>query len=402
MANEDFDICVIGGGILGLVAALMCVKKGISVCVIDSNVRRQNTEKSERYFLLSVSSKRILSHIGLWGDLKSANCGLVNSIEVWGEGDANVVRLDLPNRLLPPMSWILSERKLLGILNEAVKKNNIPLFFSVISDTKSTDQKSEISLEDGTLFRPDLIIAADGRRSPTRSMLGIKFFKRSFEQTAIVVNVVTEKSHNHVARQHFLQGGPLAFLPLQDDLNSSVIWSVPNTEVSNLLELEPDHFNNRLAEAFNFTLGEILQSTPAISFPLEYGVASNFAHDKFALVGNAAHVFHPLAGQGLNLGFLDVATLLQCTTTDSRVNRSGLATSLRRYHGWRKSEALKLIAITTGLNSIYAQNSATIDMLRRLGGRVFNSKKLLKEHLIESAMGLRGDLPDVVKFADPP
>lgn len=396
-----FDICVIGNGIVALTAALMFAKTGKSVCMVDSfqsNTRKQGTG---RHFSLSIASKEILSSVGIWEDLLTTDYGVVNGIETWEEGESDGIRFDLPDICLPPMSWIFSESQLLRVLRARFDRNKISKICCSISSDTSIDLGSPLLLEDGTLLDSSLTIVADGRNSPTRSLLDIQFRSKDFGQSAIVANVVTGGSHDNIARQCFLSKGPLAFLPLKEDVQSSIVWSVPSDDATRLLELDPQQFRDQLGEAFNFTLGAIHDCTSVSSFPLEYGIASSLVKNNFALVGGAAYAFHPLAGQGLNLGLLDVATLLQCTAPGSILNYHCLHNGLRRYHGWRKGEALKMIAVTTGLNSIYSRDTPPIQILRRLGTRFLNSKKFLKDYLIESAMGLRGDIPDIVKVARP-
>ena len=364
----------------------------------QSNTRKQGTG---RHFSLSIASKEILSSVGVWEDLLTTDYGVVNGIETWEEGESDGIRFDLPDIFLPPMSWIFSESQLLRVLRARFDRNKISKICCSISSDTSIDLGSPLLLEDGTLLDSSLTIVADGRNSPTRSLLDIQFRSKDFGQSAIVANVVTAGSHDNIARQCFLSKGPLAFLPLKEDVQSSIVWSVPSDDATRLLELDPQQFRDQLGEAFNFTLGAIHDCTSVSSFPLEYGIASSLVKNNFALVGGAAYAFHPLAGQGLNLGLLDVATLLQCTAPGSILNYHCLHNSLRRYHGWRKGEALKMIAVTTGLNSIYGRDTPPIQILRRLGTRFLNSKKFLKDYLIESAMGLRGDIPDIVKVARP-
>lgn len=396
-----FDICVIGNGIVALTAALMFAKTGKSVCMVDSFQSNTRKQDSGRHFSLSIASKEILSSVGIWEDLLTTDYGVVNGIETWEEGESDGIKFDLPDIFLPPMSWIFSESQLLRVLRARFDRNKISKICCSISSDTSIDLGSPLLLEDGTLLDSSLTIVADGRNSPTRSLLDIQFRSKDFGQSAIVANVVTARSHDNIARQCFLSKGPLAFLPLKEDVQSSIVWSVPSDDATRLLELDPQQFRDQLGEAFNFTLGAIHDCASVSSFPLEYGIASSLVKNNFALVGGAAYAFHPLAGQGLNLGLLDVATLLQCTAPGSILNYHCLHNSLRRYHGWRKGEALKMIAVTTGLNSIYSRDTPPIQILRRLGTRFLNSKKFLKDYLIESAMGLRGDIPDIVKVARP-
>lgn len=396
-----FDICVIGNGIVALTAALMFAKTGQSVCMVGPPKSNTRKKSIDRHFSLSVASKEILSSVGVWEDLLSSDHGVVNSIETWEEGESGHIRFDLPDMFLPPMSWIFSEKQLLRVLRTRFDRKKISKICCSVSNDTTIDLGSPLSLEDGTLLDSSLTVVADGRGSPMRSLLGIQFRSKDFGQSAVVANVVTERSHDNVARQCFLCKGPLAFLPLKEDVQSSIVWSVPSDDAIRLLELDQQQFRDQLGEAVNFTLGAIHDCTSLASFPLEYGIASSLVKNNFALVGGAAHAFHPLAGQGLNLGLLDVATLLECTMSRSILNYHSLENSLRRYHGWRKGEALKMIAVTTGLNSIYAGDTLPINILRRLGARFLNSKKILKDYLIESAMGLRGDVPDIVKATRP-
>jgi 2-octaprenylphenol hydroxylase len=241
-----------------------------------------------------------------------------------------------------------------------------------------------------------LLVAADGTESKTRELLGIGTAGHAYQQDALVAHVQTAKPHANTAWQRFLGSGPLAFLPLSDG-RCSIVWSVQCPEAERLCALSAADFGAALTAASGGALGECILTTPIARFPLKLQYASDYARPRAVLLGDAAHVVHPLAGQGLNLGLLDCAALAQVLGEAQGAANFGDYRNLRRYERWRRSENLLAAAALDGLERLFSRGDALSSGLRAFGLGAVGRMPFVKRRFAQRALGLIGDVPEIVK-----
>jgi 2-octaprenylphenol hydroxylase len=258
------------------------------------------------------------------------------------------------------------------------------------------DAQVAMSLSDGRELRGQLLIAADGLKSQTRALLGIETAGHTYHQDALVAHVRTAKSHRNTAWQRFLPSGPLAFLPLPDG-RSSIVWSVALPEAARLRGLDPTAFNAALTAASGEVLGNCELTTATMSFPLQLQYALDYVRPRAVLLGDAAHVVHPLAGQGLNLGLLDCAALAEVLGQGGAGACFGEHLLLRRYERWRRSENLLAAGALDALERLFSNADPLSRGLRAAGLRAVDKTPFLKRRLAQRALGVSGDVPAFLK-----
>jgi 2-octaprenylphenol hydroxylase len=257
------------------------------------------------------------------------------------------------------------------------------------------DEYAAVRLEDGREVRAVLVVGADGAGSASRRLAGIETSGWDYEQSALVTHVRTEHPHQHTAWQRFLPDGPIAFLPLVDG-RSSIVWTLPRQRAAEMLKVPREQLAQEIGSAIDGLFGTIEIAAPLASFPLALAHARRYCKPRFVLVGDAAHSVHPLAGQGVNLGFMDGAALVE-VFADS-IDRGGAATLaelrvLRRYERWRRSENLLALGLIDGMNRLFSNSSGLLTQARGFGLSVVDRSRLLKGMLIGRALGTAGEVP---------
>src|SRR5205085_3679097 len=268
---------------------------------------------------------------------------------------------------------------------------------SSVDTVERSDHGVVVSLSDGRKLTAPLLIAADGRNSATREAAGIKIARWKYDHQAIVSVLRHERPHDHVAYEIFYPSGPFALLPMTDDAGghrSAIVWSVPNEDATGWLALNDEDFAAEAEAAMGGFLGRIAMLAPRSSFPLGFHHAAQITAQRLALVGDSAHAIHPIAGQGLNLGFRDVAALAQVLVEGARLGLDlGDKQLLDRYQRWRSLDALSVAVATDSLTRIYGVPGKTASAVRRFGMGLINRVAPVKDRLMSEARGTSGDLP---------
>jgi 2-polyprenylphenol 6-hydroxylase len=398
----DFDVIVVGAGAIGAAMAALLVARKLSApgrvaLIADRFIEAPpaNADWDLRVFAVSRASEQLLKVCGVWAALPPQRVHAYERMCVWdasGEplGKASL-RFDCAEIGEPNLGSIVDGRALQWQCLQAARSAGAVLLEAGVAEVKVTAGRVDVALSDGRELRGQLLVAADGPKSKTRALLGIDTAGHTYRQDAVVAHVRTAKSHGNTAWQRFLASGPLAFLPLSDG-RSSIVWSVALPEAARLRGLDPAAFNAALTAASGEVLGNCELTTPTASFPLQLQYALEYVRPRAVLLGDAAHVVHPLAGQGLNLGFLDCAALAE-VLGQARAGYFGEHLLLRRYERWRRSENLLAAGALDGLERLFSNADPLSRGLRTAGLSVVGRAPFLKRRLAQRALGLSGDVP---------
>jgi 2-octaprenyl-6-methoxyphenol hydroxylase len=296
-----------------------------------------------------------------------------------------------------PFAHMVENRFLVDALVERAAAQSIEMRSDAVSRYANQAGSVAVELADGTSIAADLLVAADGAKSALRERAGIPFYGWDYDQSGIVVTVSHERDHKGRAEEHFLPAGPFAILPLKGQ-RSSLVWTEGRREAARIVALPPGEFQLELEKRFGLHLGEVTPVGEARAFPLGYHVARSFIGERLALIGDAAHVIHPIAGQGLNLGLKDVAALAEVVVDAERLGLDpGAVDVLERYQRWRRFDTMAMGVATNGLNMLFSNGSTVLKAVRDLGLGMVDRLPPLKNILIKQAAGLTGEVPRLLR-----
>ena len=398
----DTELLITGGGVIGNAMALLAAAAGIDCILVERNRRPAAEARTEdaRMLALTPASGKILTRVQAWQQLEEQDIGLFRQMQVWDENGSGSLFFDSADIGLRTLGHIVPHNLLVGALEAA--RAGLP-GISVHTGAEPAGLRDagnavRVALSDGREVSAKLLIAADGTGSKVRQLAGIGYPVQRYRQTAVAGIVRTELDHEQVARQRFLTDGPLAFLPMADPNECGVVWSTAPGHADELLAMDDTAFRQALEAAFEHTLGAVTDVGVRQSFPLQRAQAQRYCSERIALVGDAAHCVHPLAGLGANLGLLDVAGLSQVIAEAKTKGRDpGSRTVLRRYERWRKGENFMVMMALEGLKYLFENQALPVPELRNAGMELYNSLQPLKNFTMRRATGLTGDLPDLVK-----
>jgi 2-octaprenyl-6-methoxyphenol hydroxylase len=394
------ELAVVGGGLSGLSVAIACADAGIEVALIDREdpAKFRDAAYDGRTTAIAYGSQQVLKGIGVW-DALAPYAEPIREIRVADGNSPLFLHYDRADIGAEALGYIVENRILRSALQERAETLPSVTLYAPMAVERAdfTDACAELTLADGRHLSAQLIVGADGRESPLRAAAGIKTWRKSYRQTAIVCVVHHERPHRGVAVEHFRAAGPFAILPMQGN-RSSIVWTEDERDAPALLALSDKDFAQQLADRFGDFLGKLEPEPGRWSYTLSLIQAERYAAQRLALIGDAAHVIHPIAGQGWNLGVRDIAALAELLVDAHRLGLDlGSAELLRRYERWRRFDSLTLVTVTDGLNRLFANEFPPLKLARDLGLAAVNHAPGLKRFFMRHAMGVTGDLPRLVK-----
>jgi 2-octaprenylphenol hydroxylase len=399
-AGTDAGVLVAGGGIVGLTAACLLADAGFQICVIDPNadVAAPSGDYDLRTYSVTPASARVLDASGAWAMLDHERVAEFRSMEVWDAGSSGRIRFDADGVHDAVLGYIIEHDNLLHALQEAVRRRGaVERRATSIRDIDFEDRPMTVYLGTGRPIGAKMIVAADGANSRVRELTGVVTTRHDYRQHAVVCNVTTSRPHGAVARQLFLPEGPLAFLPLADPSRCSIVWSTTPELARHLCDCGDEEFREGLSEAFEYTLGRIDGAGRRAGYALRRLHAMAYTGPGFALIGDAAHVVHPLAGQGLNLGIMDAAVLAEVLGEDRAGNSAFSRRALRRYERWRRSENTAMLSVCGALNCLFREAHPFVKWLRGTGLNATDASGPVKRWLAARAAGSIGDQPKAAR-----
>ena len=399
------QVLIVGGGITGVTLAIILAQNGVDVTLIE---RRKITVKKldlfdGRAYALALTTHKMLDALNLWNGL-SKNSEPILDIEIKTSNNNNNNSLLHFNHLdmaenEEPMGYIIEDRYFRKHLFTQIKnETNVNVQDECYVKEQKINNGSVVSLlSSGEKIISNLVIGCDGQSSDTAKFAKLDQFGWSYDQTSLVCAIDHEKSHKNCAHQLFKPAGPIAILPLPGN-RSSIVWTEDTQKAEFISQLNEHDYLNILKSKINFDLGDVSLSGKQFSYPLTLSLRKNFVSNRVALVGDSAHGIHPLAGQGLNLGLRDAASIGEVIINAARRGEDiGSLSVLKRYENWRRFETSVMAAATDVINKTFSNNSNVIRTITNLGLRAINQNNFLKKNFIREAAGLNGNLPNLLR-----
>ncbi|WP_455198085.1 2-octaprenyl-6-methoxyphenyl hydroxylase, partial [Kaarinaea lacus] len=387
--------------------ACALAKQNIRIAMVEAVPYRADNQPSydDRAIALSFGTSRIFEGMGLWSEI-SPHTTAIKHIHVSDQGRFGFTRLDHQQECVDALGYVITARDLgKALVKQLDQLDNLTLISpATLTDLKLGDDHATAVVVKGNnkdeqteTLTAKLIVAADGGNSIVRQKLDIRTTDHDYQQTAIVANITPERQHRHVAYERFTKHGPLALLPM-DDNRCSLVWTRGPEEVKRILALDEEHFLRELQPCFGNRLGRLLKAGKRAAYPLRLVRAQEQVRNRLALIGNAAHTLHPIAGQGFNLGLRDVATLAQTITDAIKAEQDiGELQILKQYAQWRSRDHQQVIGFTNTLVNTFSNRFPPLAFVRNLGLLATDVIPPLKHGLARHSMGLSGKLPRLAR-----
>lgn len=393
--RKNYDVIIVGGGLAGLTLTCLLGTHKFSVLCLDLDTPSQN-KTANRATVLSHGTSIVLKEAGVWNKIEPLACP-IHKIDIL-DGNSPVL-MDFLSGEVDDTAFghNIENRHVLSILSEraATLKNIEHMTGTGVTDIQITNKSATITTSANQTFSAPLLIGADGRNSFIREFLNMPTHGWSYEQTALAATFEHENPHNNIAIEHFRSEGPLAILPLRDDEKgrhrSTFVWTVEARNAKPLLEMDKDVFNIALSARIPENYGKIELATKLMSFPLSLQHARAYTSERIALIADAAHGMHPIAGQGLNMGMRDIKALCDILIEAREVETDlGDESVLKKYQRARHFDNMTMMAATDALNKLFSNNLPLIGHIRRAGISLINKIPPAKKFLMHQAMGLKG------------
>lgn len=386
---------------VGASFAALLKDSGLRIALVEASPRLQLTKKyALRMSAISAGSDRLLRKTGAWEKIVNHRASPYYHMVVWDAGSSGSIRFDAEEFHEPYLGHIVENDLIVSALWQILEtsKNIDLLKEESLRGLESQENGLGVVLASGLKIRTQLLVGADGGTSRVRKLANIEVTNKTYDQLGIVANIRTEKPHLATAWQRFLETGPVAMLPLADG-SCSIVWSCDTDRAEHLLKLDRSAFEQTLGEATEMRLGEMKLLSDRQGFKLQYSHAHHYISERLALIGDAAHIVHPVAGQGVNLGFADAAALAQ-TILHSRNRRQNdwyTYSMLRAFERWRKGENQISLSTMGTFKRVFGESRSTVRALRGLGLDIADTVTPLKRVLMRRALGIEGDLPEIIR-----
>lgn len=400
MTDTSFDIVVVGAGIVGMTAALALAQRtSLKIAILDAKYfcsAWDGGQLDARVSAISHASQTIFSHLNVWQSMRAKRVSPYTHMHVWDANSTGVIDFDCADVSASTLGHIVEDSVMRSSLVEKLEHcSNVALLSNVtLQALIETPDAVQLQTSDNSVLQARLVIGADGANSWVRDQVGIELKTWQYAHTAIVTTVRTALPHQKIALQRFLPTGPLAFLPLSDTQTCSIVWSAVPEYADKLMSFQDDVFRDVLGEAISHQLGDILSIDKRYAFPLQMRHAKQYVRPHLALMGDAAHTIHPLAGQGVNMGLLDAASLVDVVQGAMAKGRDFSSLSvLRRYERWRKSDNVTFLAGVELIKQLFGSENTSVRSLRSAGLNLTNRLTVVKNYFAQYALGRRSDMP---------
>lgn len=403
--TDRHDVVIAGAGFAGLglaVALRDALGPGFSVAVVDPTLASA-PGRDGRATAIAAAARRFLEALDVWPAIAAGAQPILDMVIT----DSRVNDPIRPTFLTfagdveegEPFAHMVEDSQAIAALTDRARALGVTLITGRVADYAADAQGCRVTLADNIVLEARLLVAADGARSRLRDLAGIALSGWDYGQSGVVTTVGHERDHEGRAVEHFLPNGPFARLPLTGN-RSSVVWTETTAEANRLIGLPADAFHTEIERRFGLELGEITVLARPRAYPLSMKIARSFIADRVALVGDAAHIIHPIAGQGLNIGLRDVAALAECVTDTARLGLDiGTAETLERYQRWRRFDTVAMGVATDGLNRLFSNDLAPVRLLRDIGLGLVDRLPAAKRFFIREASGLTGETPRLMRGA---
>ncbi|KVA09460.1 ubiquinone biosynthesis protein [Burkholderia latens] len=387
-AHHTFDVAVVGGGLVGKTAALALTQSGYKTALLAQPAapRPADLAFDTRIYALSSSSQALLERLRVWQALDHGRLAPVYDMRVYGDAHAEL-HFSAYQASVPQLAWIAESSLIETSLDAALRfQPNLTWFDARAQGFDVRDDAAVLTLSSGHVLEADLVVGADGAHSWVRSQMGAKVDRRDYRQTGVVANFKASLPHRETAYQWFHDGEIIALLPLPDG-HVSLVWSAHTAHADELLALDPAQLAAEVERVSHGQVGTLECVTPAAGFPLALQTVDKLIAPRVALVGDAAHLIHPLAGQGMNLGLRDVAALADAIANKESFRNLGDTVLLRRYERSRREDIRALMVATDGLQRLFAVPGSLAKAVRNAGMAFVGAQPLVKRWLVSAALG---------------
>lgn len=383
----QFDVLIVGGGMVGASLAIALENSGLRLGLIEAQPLRTNSQPSfdDRGIALSYGSQRIFQSMGLWPDI-APFATAIKHIHVSDRGRFGVTRLSAEAQRVPALGQVLVARELGQTLNKRLQQNDALQLLcpATVTAVKQQSDCVDIELDDGQAVKTRLVVAADGRDSTIRQLLGLGAWQQQYGQVAVTANISTDKLHQGMAYERFTDTGPMALLPMSEN-RSSLVWTVRAGQEKALLDASEAEFLSQLQQRFGYRAGRFIRVGQRHSHPLSLMQADMPVQDRIVFIGNAAHSLHPIAGQGFNLGLRDVAVLADLLHDAEDCGNMAL---LHHYQEWRQQDQDQVVKATDKLVRLFSNDLNLLGHFRGAGLALLDALPPLKQRLANRSMGL--------------